>query len=234
MIPSLSNLLKAFNADATVTERHQHQKLAPYLQSLPPLLNLHFPVSRIPQSGSQCILPPFFPEYNTVNRGPLLHIPTDDEFLSEKQIFIRKQIEFFEAGLNEIGKTTSGRKRPIIREQVGIQCRHCAVIPVRYRERGAVYFPSKLIGIYQAAQNMVSTHMIKLCRHIDEESKVTLINFMKTRSCTGHGGKVYWADTAKAQGVLESGTGIGLTFETKASCESSQITCSYPNSQDDK
>jgi hypothetical protein len=231
---SLSDSLKAINTNANVAERTQHQQHATLLQPLTPILSLQFQLSQISQSGAQCMMPPNYPECNAINRGPLLHFPTDNEFLSEKQIFIRKQIEFFEAGLGEVGKTTSGRKRPIIREQVGIQCRHCAVIPMRYRERGAVYFPSKLIGVYQAAQNMVSTHMITLCRHIDRESKETLISFMQTRSCTGHGGKVYWAETAKAQNVLELETEGGLRFETRCSRYPSLTSNSHLNNEDEK
>jgi hypothetical protein len=153
--------------------------------------------------------------HEIIQRGPLLHFPTDNEFLSEPQIFIRKQIEFFEVAVSDVGKTTSGRKHPIRLNQVGIQCRHCSVIPIRYRERGAVYFPAKSIGIYQAAQNMVATHMIQLCRHIDNETKTQLMNYRKCRTVTGHGGKKYWAETAKAQGVVDSKSENGLLFETR-------------------
>jgi hypothetical protein len=38
------------------------------------------------------------------------------------------------------------------RFQVGIQCRHCVKSSPKLRARGAVYFPSKWSGIYQAAQ----------------------------------------------------------------------------------
>jgi hypothetical protein len=144
-------------------------------------------------------------------RGPLLYIPTDDDVLSENQILLRRQVEFFEAALDDVGKTTSGRRRPIMLSQVGIQCVHCGGLPARYRQKGAIYYPAKLAGIYQAAQNMAVTHLTTLCQHIDEETKEQLKAYQEGRSVTGHGGKQYWAGTARAQGVIEAGEG-GLRF----------------------
>lgn len=151
---------------------------------------------------------------DTYKRGPMLYIPTDDDVLSENQVMLRKQIEFFEAPLDEVGKTTSGRRRPIMLNQVGIQCRHCASsLPARYRQKGAVYYPAKLTGIYQASQNMAVTHLANLCQHIDDQTKKQLQVYQQARSATGHGGKQYWADTAKAQGIVEAAEG-GLRFAT--------------------
>jgi hypothetical protein len=144
-------------------------------------------------------------------KGPILYIPTDNEVLSESQILLRKQIEFFEVSMEDVGKTSSGRKHPIMPKQVGIQCRHCGHVPLRYRQKGAVYYPAKLSGIYQAAQNMGAGHLTMLCENIDETTKKQLLRFQQGRSGTGHGGKQYWADSARAQGVNES-AGLGLVF----------------------
>ena len=149
------------------------------------------------------------------SHGTSLYFPTDEEFLSEQQIFIRKQIEFFESALGDVGKTASGRKHPTMLNQVGIQCRHCATLPIRYRERGAVCFPAKLVGIYQASQNMAASHMIQFCQLIDNATKERLMTYKQCRSVSGHGGKKYWAETAKAQGVIDSESGSGLRFLTK-------------------
>ena len=144
-------------------------------------------------------------------QGPLLYMSMDDDVLSENQIVLRKQIEFFEASLDDVGRTTSGRRHPILPHQVGIQCRHCSSIPARYRQRGAVYYPARLTGIYQAAQNMAVTHLANLCQYIDSETKARLQSYQQGRAATGHGGKQYWADSAKAQGIIESEEG-GLRF----------------------
>lgn len=157
---------------------------------------------------------------NASRVGPLLYIPTDDDVLSENQIMLRKHIEFFEASLDDVGKTTSGRRRPIMLNQVGIQCRHCGSIPSQYRQKGAIYYPAKLAGIYQAAQNMAVTHLTNLCQHIDDQTKEQLQNYQQGRSTTGHGGKQYWAGTAKAQGVVEGEEG-GLRFANSNQSHSS-------------
>ena len=168
---------------------------------------LHLP----PPTGQQPSLNVTLGNNEENKRGPLLYISTDDAVLSENQIVLRKQIEFFEASLDDVGRTTSGRRHPILMNQVGIQCRHCSSIPARYRQRGAIYYPAKLTGIYQASQNMAVAHMANLCQFIDSETKERLQTYQKARAAMGHGGKHYWADTARAQGVVESEEG-GLRF----------------------
>jgi len=140
-------------------------------------------------------------------RGPLLYISTDDEVLSDYQILLRKQMEFFEASFNDVGKTSCGRRRPIMMNQVGIRCRHCRALPIENRKNGTIYYPSKLTSIYQAAQNMAITHLLGNCYLIDKNIKKQLQTYQEGPSITGHGGKKYWAKTAKAQGIKESNEG---------------------------
>mmetsp|Transcript_8087 Transcript_8087/g.18771 ORF Transcript_8087/g.18771 Transcript_8087/m.18771 type:complete len:557 (-) Transcript_8087:49-1719(-) len=166
-----------------------------------------FPVGPTPPTRPQPTSAPSAPG----RRGPVLYMPTDDDVLAENQILLRKQIEFFEAQLEDVGKTTSGRRRPIMLGQVGIQCRHCGDLPIRYRQRGSVYYPAKLKGIYQAAQNMAVTHLCESCEHIDPETRKQLRAFQQGRSTTGHGGKEYWAKTARVQGVIDTDEG-GLRY----------------------
>ena len=137
-------------------------------------------------------------------RGPLLYTSIDDDVLAENQILVRKQIEFFEAELEDVETITSGRRRPIALGQVGIQCRHCAHLPLRQRKKAAVYYPSKVNSIYQAAQNMNVSHLSDSCQHIDEITKNALISFLDNRSSQSHGGKQYWASSAKTQGIYET------------------------------
>jgi len=164
------------------------------------------PIAPIPQA-------PILDNASGNNRGPTLYLRTDDNCLSDYQILLRKQIEFFEASWQDVGRTASGRRRPIMMNQVGIQCRHCQNVPVKNRQKGAIYYPAKLTGIYQAAQNMGVMHIRKLCMHVDEDTINRLGTSEQTR---GHGGKKYWADTASAQGVEEY-LGGGLCFVTNPS-----------------
>lgn len=47
-------------------------------------------------------------------------------------------------GEEDMRGTAQGRNKPIVKGQVGIRCRHCALLPGACRPRGAVYFTSFL------------------------------------------------------------------------------------------
>jgi hypothetical protein len=137
-------------------------------------------------------------------RGPLLYTLVDEDILAENQILMRKQIEFFEADAEDVETIMSGRRRPIGLGQVGIQCKHCAHIPLRQRKKAAIYYPSKVNSIYQAAQNMNASHLSDVCQHIDGPTKSALMSYLDNRSSQSHGGKQYWASSAKTQGIYET------------------------------
>jgi hypothetical protein len=91
----------------------------------------------------------------TADGGVPLSLPSDDNNLSEYQCLLRAQIDLFAATPVDIDGNAQGRNKPIVLGQVGIRCRHCHANPsTSRRARGAVYFPAKLSGLYQAAQNM--------------------------------------------------------------------------------
>lgn len=155
--------------------------------------------------------PSFLPEAKPSGRPPvMLSVSCDDEILSEYQSLARKQIEIFEAREEDVESNAQGRNRPIVMGQVGIRCRHCVMLPPKHRARGAVYYPAKLQGLYQAAQNMASGHLCKLCPNLPTELRTRLVKLKEKKSSTG-GGKVYWADAARVLGVCEDSD--GLKFE---------------------
>ena len=86
--------------------------------------------------------------------------------------------------------------------QVGVRCRHCSFLLPKHRARGAVYYPAKLEGVYQAAQNMASGHLCEHCPHISEELRNDLKKLRERKSSAG-GGKKYWADGVRVLGVVE-------------------------------
>jgi hypothetical protein len=139
-----------------------------------------------------------------------LYLESDEDILSDHQIIVRKQIEFFVARQEDIDHFTPGRRKELSVGQVGIHCRHCAVLPHNERPRGAVYFPSTLRALYQAAQNMTAVHFTNTCQQINPELKEQLIELQETKAASGHGGKKYWAEGAVARGVYE--TEMGLRF----------------------
>jgi hypothetical protein len=148
----------------------------------------------------------FNPGGHSRDRPPVtLYTPNDDEILSDYQVFVRKQIEFFEANTYDVETPKPGRKKPIVLGQVGIRCKHCRDVLIARRQAATVYFPSKLRGLYQAAQNIATTHLDK-CPNLSQSLKRASSAFQKDgkRASAGNGGKQYWADAAKALGIVES------------------------------
>jgi hypothetical protein len=131
------------------------------------------------------------------------------EQLSEYQIMVRQQLEIFQAGPEDVECHTQGRKKQVCLGQVGIRCRHCAGFPLRVRGRGAVYYPAKLDGIYQAAQNMAGSHLCQACQQIPVPLKQQ-IRKLRERRDNASGGKQYWADGCKALGLYETEEGLRI------------------------
>lgn len=142
-------------------------------------------------------------------RAPIdLYMGCDDELLSDHQILLRKQIEYFEAGPQEVQSVTHGRRREIRVGQVGIRCKHCSAIPPRRRPKGAMYYPASLRALYQAAQNMAASHFTASCEMVGEPLKEQFRAFQSAKASAGHGGKKYWSDCAKAVGIVETEEGL--------------------------
>jgi len=132
-----------------------------------------------------------------------LYLPCDEDSLSDYQCLIRKQIELFEAGPEDVRRNAQGRNRAITLGQVGIRCKYCSYLEPAHRDRGAVYFPSKLNGIYQAGQNMASIHLSRHCRRIPVEVKREILRLVSLPKSSAGSGKKYWGDGARALGVIE-------------------------------
>ncbi|KAL7562784.1 hypothetical protein ACA910_020896 [Epithemia clementina (nom. ined.)] len=144
-------------------------------------------------------------------RPPIvLYMTCDDDALSEYQCLVRKNIELFEANFQDIESNAQGRNRPIVLGQVGIQCRHCTSLAPKHRARGAVYYPAKLEGLYQAAQNQANGHLAEYCNHIPPAIRQELLR-LKDRKSSAGGGKKYWADGVRVLGVYEDANGLRFT-----------------------
>jgi len=174
--------------------------LVPHPMMFPP----YHPMMSMMMSGMPWMMPNgvYSPHHASTSRGVPLSLQCDTENLSDYQILVRQQLEFFEANVEDVESNTQGRKKPVVNGQVGIRCRHCANLPLRARGRGAVYYPAKLSGVYQAAQNMAASHLCQACQTIPIAIKEDLLK-LRQRKDNASGGKVYWADSAKAQSVIE-------------------------------
>ena len=136
--------------------------------------------------------------------GIPLAIPSDEEHLSEYHCLVRAQIDLFAAGEADFQSNMQGRNRPIVRNQVGLRCRHCASItPPNRRPPGAVYYPSKLSGLYQAAVNMAKNHFMVSCQRIPMDVKARLARLKEKKTYMLGGGKGYWSTGGRIRNVVE-------------------------------
>lgn len=128
---------------------------------------------------------------DSIQNGFSLGLKTDQKHLSNYQILMRKCFEFFPASREDVETKVQGRRKTVEIGQVGIRCRFCADIDLKFRGKAAVYYPQKLSGVYQAAQNMTVTHLIQHCMSIDSETRKELDKQRQIRDYVG-GGKKYW------------------------------------------
>jgi len=134
--------------------------------------------------------------------------PEDSRKLSSHQVFLRHQIEAFQATEDDITTHTRGRNKPIMIGQVGIRCRHCSHLPVARRQKGSTYFPNSLSGLYQAAQNMSTTHMrCGLCTEMPSAVKQQFALLIASKTSSG-AGRPYWAKSAEKLGLVDTEDGI--------------------------
>jgi hypothetical protein len=148
------------------------------------------------------------PLTNNLFRTEDLYMECDEDFLSDYQLVLRKQIELFAAEQIDLDNFTPGRRKEISVGQVGIRCKHCALLPHTERPRGTAYFPSTFPALYQAAQNMATIHFSDTCQQISPRLKEQLIDLHKKKTVSEHGGKKYWAEGAVARGICETERGL--------------------------
>jgi hypothetical protein len=144
-----------------------------------------------------------------VDLPAVLFTSADIQRLSPHQIFLRQQIEAFRASESDIGTHKRGRNKPIILNQVGIRCRHCAHIPVEKRQKGSTYFPASCSGIYQASQNMNTMHLqCGLCSEMPEEVRHRFSFLLAVKGVSLGAGRPYWEKAAKDIGLVDTPDGI--------------------------
>jgi hypothetical protein len=135
--------------------------------------------------------------------------PNDELLLSSHQVLLRQQIEAFEATEEDAKTTFRGRNRRIRVGQVGIRCRHCKNTPPFQRQPGSMYFPCSTAGIYQASQNMSSTHLqCGLCHAMPEQLRQQFAELIPTKMTGSMAGRPYWTNCAREMGLVDTEEGI--------------------------
>jgi hypothetical protein len=135
--------------------------------------------------------------------------PDDKLLLSSHQVLLRHQIEAFQAAEEDTKLPTRGRNKRIQVGQVGIRCRHCKNVPPARRQRGSMYFPHSTMGIYQACQNMSTTHLqCGLCSEMPERLKQQFAELIPSKTTGSLAGRPYWAKSAQDMGLVDTEGGI--------------------------
>jgi len=152
-----------------------------------------------------------------------LYLDHDSNCLTAYQCFLRKQIELFEVGHDEMTGTAQGRNTPLQYGQVGIRCRHCSHLPKSARARGGVYYSRTIDGVYQVAQNMSKLHFLKSCTLIPENTKNQLKS-LQSVSSRASGGKEYWAEGLRVLGIVEEGGMLRFSSNSASSSNTNKST----------
>ncbi len=140
----------------------------------------------------------------------LLAIGADRGKLNDHQIFLRRQIEVFRATATDIQSHTRAKNKPLVLGQVGIRCRHCRQLAPGRRRKASTYFPSALIGIYQAAHNLSVEHLQGgACPVLPQDIREELMRLGERKpGGASLAGKLHWADAGMRLGLVDTDDGI--------------------------
>jgi hypothetical protein len=121
--------------------------------------------------------PPARPQHPLLtNRSPIpLVMEYDEQVLNEYQCLLRKQIELFETGPDDVKGKAQGRNTPVQIGQVGIRCRHCVSIPRSARPKGSAYYSRTLVGMYQVSVVIISSVLALVTWRAGEARKKKLM-----------------------------------------------------------
>lgn len=127
----------------------------------------------------------------------------DKYVVSLYQQILRESLEFFVLDKPEILSNAHGRGGVLQKGQVGIRCRFCKCRPFHLRGRGSVYFPGKVLGIYQAAQNIGTNHLLTTCKEIPADRRERMSASRQTLVRRNGGGKKYWEECCRSVGIYD-------------------------------
>ena len=137
----------------------------------------------------------------------LLAIPEDKEWLSDMDVFIRRQIEVFCSTSDDVNVARSDRKFPVHEGQVGIRCIHCSLTKQGTGARGsAVAYPFSVSGIYESVREFQRLHLDS-CENLPVELKAKLSD-MKGSTSLSSVLRKYYVLAAKALGLQDTRDGI--------------------------
>lgn len=194
--------LYSSNAASSSVAGHHHPQQQEQLQHNREKRLLDTNERQVPSPSRQLEMP-------NVQLPCIMSSPMDCRLISSYQVWLRQQIQVFSATHDDVSTHTRCRNKPVVLSQVGIRCRHCAHLPIIHRQKGSTYFPSTTTGLYQAAQNMSSTHMQSgVCTEMPQSAKDQCSTLLATKNSSSGSGRPYWAESAKDMGLIDTEDGI--------------------------
>lgn len=157
--------------------------------------------------------------FKTLDKPILLALDGDDCWLTPLHCFVRKNcVEVFTATADDSFKTpTKGKRRTISEGQIGIRCPHCnksdsgstALDKNDVSSRGSVYYPNSIGNVYNATMNLLQRHLF-FCPQMPPEILKKYSNLKKDDARSGTS-KMYWVESAKSLGFVDTLSGIKLS-----------------------
>lgn len=171
--------------------------------------------------------------FRELDKPILMALDGDDYWLTPLHCFVRKScVEVFTATPDDAEKTpTKGKRRNIVVGQVGIRCPYCHKKAEKdtsstisdeeesdsedrrdYPSRGSIYYPNSIHNVYNATMNLLQRHLF-FCPQMPTEilQKYTTLKQDDARSGTS---KMYWIESAKSLGFIDTLSGIRLSDKT--------------------
>jgi hypothetical protein len=149
----------------------QHQQHA-HRRSLPIHKGSSLSPKNDPEPDPPSVVPQDLPDPRPGKFPAVLFCEADEERLTSYQCLLRKQLELFEADMEDVRHSTrQGRTAPIKFGQVGVRCRHCASSKVSAGTKGASYYSQTIDGIYQVSVCVYGASNFLVVFHNDFKSQ---------------------------------------------------------------
>ena len=150
-------------------------------------------------------------------------------------MILSRQVSFSfspqQATTNDVLTKQRQKTKPIVLGQIGIRCAFCSSLHALIRPTGAVSYPVKKAGVYQACQNMANIHWMDHCAYIPLSFREKLISARRRKSKL-NASKQEWAERCTALGIYEDEV-AGLRFASSVNAFVDDFaTCRDTDGQD--
>jgi len=158
--------------------------------------------------------------------GIALSMPGDKDSLSDRQCYVRSYfVEAFSCTEDDVATRHSKGAQKLHVGQIGIRCRFCKHFSSKDRAERAMCYPSSVSRIYQTVADMQRFHF-EACTAIPPEMK-RIYKSLKTTRPRGVGSpQLYWIESAKELGFVDSSHGIKMhRVASESPCDEIHSQC---------